>query len=174
VDRNEFINIADANKDLLFRFALRLTLHKQDAEDIVQDTLIRIWNNRQRISIDKNFISYFLKSMQNVFIDNKRSKTSKLKFVDISEEITQLPEKEKSEVATLEDKEIASLISSIIDTLPERLRIVIQLRDIECYSTQETADILGMEIGAVKMNLSRARKTVRHILQTQYHFNYEN
>lgn len=174
MDRAEFINIVDSNKDLFFRFALRLTMHHEDAEDIVQDALLKIWRKRMSIRMDKNFIAYTLTTIKNTYIDKKRTKRDKAKIVEFDEQLNYMTQNIHDTDEQVNNAEAGKLINRFIDMLPVNLRMVIQLRDIEGYSTKETAEILEMDAGTVKVYLSRARKNIRQLLLKEYNITYEH
>lgn len=174
MDRAEFINIVDSNKDLFFRFALRLTMHHEDAEDIVQDALLKIWRNRMSIRMDKNFTAYTLTTIKNTYIDKKLTKQNKAKVVEFDEQLSFIAQNIYDTDEQVNKTEAGKLISRFIDILPANLRMIIQLRDIEGYSTKETAEILEMDTGTVKVYLSRARKNIRQLLLKEYNITYEH
>lgn len=144
-------------KDKLFRLALRITLNSAEAEDVVQETMIRVWNKRDEWKQLESIEAYCLTITRNLAIDRSERKDAN------HAELT--PHNEKADLATpysnLVDKEQLSLISSLIDALPEKQRTIMQLRDVEGKSYKEIATVLNLTEEQVKVNLFRARQKVK-------------
>ena len=138
-------------KNKLFRLALRITLNREEAEDVVQDTLIKVWNARDRWLELDSIEAYSLTIARNLSIEEEN--TEKL------DENTSTP----SERMIQKDK--LDIVRNIIDELPEKQRSCLQLRDIEGKSYKEIADILCITEDQVKVNIFRARQTVKQRFQ---------
>lgn len=177
----EFIELIEKNKQVFYRFAMRLCRNRQDAEDLVQEALMKIWQIKGSIDKEQNIISYVFTTIKNKFIDSKRSGNAHLGVININDNdnFSDIDYHHKDENTNIERiielNELTNIINTIINTLSMNMRLVVQLRDIEGYSTKDTADILDMNIVNVKVNLSRARKQIRNILTQKYKMkNYEN
>lgn len=145
-------------KDKLFRLALRITLDRAEAEDVVQETLIRVWNKREEWTQFGSIEAYCLAVARNLAID--RSELKDAQTVELA------PAMEQTDTASdpyerLASKERLELIHRLIDGLPEKQRVVMQLRDIEGKSYKEIAVVLGITEEQVKVNLFRARQKVK-------------
>lgn len=145
-------------KDKLFRLALRITLDRAEAEDVVQETLIRVWNKREEWTQFGSIEAYCLAVARNLAID--RSDLKDAQTVELA------PAMEQTDTASdpyerLASKERLELIHRLIDGLPEKQRVVMQLRDIEGKSYKEIAVVLGITEEQVKVNLFRARQKVK-------------
>jgi RNA polymerase sigma-70 factor, ECF subfamily len=145
-------------KDKLFRLALRITLDRAEAEDVVQDTMIRVWNKRDEWPQFDSIEAYCLTIAKNLAID--RSQKMEAKNVELT------PEMEDATDASgpydrLVNSERLKLIHQLINELPERQRVVMQLRDIEGKNYKEIADVMQLTEEQVKVNLFRARQKVR-------------
>lgn len=145
-------------KDKLFRIAYRITFDKMEAEDIVQETMIRIWNKRKEIDDISSVEAFCLVIAKNLAIDRSQKKeVQNLKLDTQSEQITI----SRGPHENLVNKEQMQLIDRLINELPEKQRLIIQLRDIEGHSYKEIAEVLNLPEEQVKVNLFRARQKIR-------------
>ena len=146
-------------KNKLFRFALRFLGDEEEARDIVQDVLIRVWNGRDQMDEVQNWEAWCMRITKNLSLDRLRTLTRKqTRPIEESYHVRNdsLTPHESTEVGESMEK-----ISQMIASLPEKQRQVIHLRDVEGYSYQEICDILELDMSQVKVNLFRARNSVR-------------
>ena len=145
-------------KDKLFRLALRITFDRAEAEDVVQDTMIRVWNKREEWTQFGSIEAYCLTVAKNLAID--RSQKKEAQNVELTPEM-----EEESEISgpydQLVNNERMSIIHRLINELPEKQRLIMQLRDKEGESYKEIAKILNLTEEQVKVNLFRARQKVK-------------
>ena len=146
-------------KDKMFRLAKRMLFNTEEAEDAVQDVLMKLWLLRNRMTNTKNPQAYAMMSTRNYCVDKIRTRK---KMVELNENMieTKILQADKK-VELLESKQI---IERIIKGLPEKQRIIIHLRDIEQYDYKDIEQITGFNRNYIKVNLSRARKKVRTII----------
>lgn len=145
-------------KDKLYRLALRITLNTGEAEDIVQDTMIKVWKNRESLSDVVSIEAYCLTVCRNLSID--RSQKKEAQTAELKEAYGQ------SDGAMTADEKLAhdeklQVIRRLFDQLPEKQRTVMQLRDIEGKSYKEIAQIMNLSEEDVKVTLFRARRKIR-------------
>lgn len=140
----------------LFLQAKIMLQQEEDAEDAVQETFLKLWNVRSQLENHPNTAGFAMQTLKHVCID--RMRTAKL-HTDMSE-IDRMSETVTPYTFT-EQNDNLNLIRRIMEALPATQRQVIQLRDVEGYELEKIADIMGAQVSAVKMNLSRARKAVR-------------
>lgn len=145
-------------KDKLFRLALRITFNRAEAEDVVQETLIRVWNKRDEWTQFGSMEAYCLVVAKNLAID--RSERKEARTVELTSEMEQTPEA-SSPYDRLVDKEQMKLIHRLVSELPEKQRLIMQLRDMEGKSYKEIAVVLHLTEEQVKVNLFRARQKVK-------------
>lgn len=145
-------------KDKLFRLALRITFDRAEAEDVVQETLIRIWNKRAEWTQFDSIEAYCLTVAKNLAID--RSEKKDAQTVALTPDMDQSSEA-SSPYEKLVAKERMALIRRLMDELPEKQRLIMQLRDIEGKSYKEIAAVLKLTEEQVKVNLFRARQKVK-------------
>jgi len=161
--QEEFENRVFIIKDKLFRFAHRILDNVHDAEDVVQDVMITLWNKRNEISKLLSIEAYAMRSVKNLSLDKIRHYQVRQNKFD---EIIRQNDMIYYEVSG-EQNEMNQLIRKSIDSLPEKQKLVIHLRDIEGFGFDEMKEILNMDEIALRVNLSRARKKVKEeILKT--------
>lgn len=149
-------------KNKLFRFAYRLLANEEEAKDVVQDVLIKVWNGRDRMDEVQNWEAWCMRMTKNLSLDRIRSRQRKA--TDPIAEGFDVRNETLSPHETTELGESMQRINELISALPEKQRQVIHLRDIEGYSYNEICEILGLEMSQVKVNLFRARNAVREKL----------
>lgn len=142
----------------LFRFAANFLRNEDDARDVVQDIFLKLWQKKDGLDKIDNIEAFAMRMTRNRCLDVIRAR----KVAPINGEV----EKYMKETATdvhlgVELSESASIIQNLIEKLPDVQRTVMLLRDIEQYSYDEIAEVTDLQINAIRVNLSRARKKVR-------------
>ena len=150
-------------KNKLFRLALRITLNREEAEDVVQDTLIKVWNARDRWQELDSIEAYSLTIARNLSLD--RIKKMENQNDSLEEQNTERLDETSTPSERMIQKDKLDIVRNIIDELPEKQRSCLQLRDIEGKSYKEIADILSITEDQVKVNIFRARQTVKQRFQ---------
>lgn len=145
-------------KDKLYRLALRITLDSAEAEDIVQDTMIRVWNKRDEWVQFNSIEAFCLTVARNLAID--RSQKSEAQNIELTTETQEMSDGSTPE-RQLERSEQMDLVRKLINELPEKQRTIIQLRDIEEKSYKEIADVMQLTEDQVKVTLFRARQRIK-------------
>ena len=151
-------------KNKLFRLALRITLNREEAEDVVQDTLMKVWNSRDKWQQLESIEAYSLTIARNLSLD--RIKKMDNQNDSLEEQTTErLDETSSTPSERMIQKDKLNIVRNIINELPEKQRSCLQLRDIEGKSYKEIADILSITEDQVKVNIFRARQTVKQRFQ---------
>lgn len=145
-------------KDKLFRIALRITLNSAEAEDIVQETLVRVWSKRGEWAQLESAEAYCLTIARNLALD--RAARKEAQAAELPPDVEQTADTTDPH-DLLVHKERLQLIHRFVSQLPEKQRTVMQLRDIEGKSYKEIAQLLSLTEDQVKVNLFRARQKVR-------------
>ncbi|HKV44852.1 MAG TPA: sigma-70 family RNA polymerase sigma factor [bacterium] len=162
-----FNEMATRHLDALYRTALRLSGRPQDAEDLVQETYLRAWRSLHTYKPDTNPKAWLFRILHNAHIDRYRASSRTVQTVD--ELAGQDPAfvvhdtPESLVMAGLMDAEVRQAMMEI----PEVFRACLILADLEGFSYQEIADILGIPRGTVMSRLFRGRRAMRRAL-TQY------
>jgi RNA polymerase sigma-70 factor (ECF subfamily) len=173
-DRDEFARLVDAYSGPVYRLGLRMLGREQDAEDVLQNTFIKIlqhingFEERSSLStwiyrIAANEALMMLRKMRpEVNLEEQSSDEDQdfmpVQFVDWSP----MPEE------ILESGEVKSYVEEAIKELPEPLRVVFILRDVEGFSIKETAEALNLTESNVKTRLLRARLNLREQLSVYF------
>lgn len=152
-------------KNIIFRTALRIILNREEAEDIVQDTLVKLWERRGELDEVENLEAFALTMARNLAIDRKEKMDNQ--HVSFDDEAHDRPDDDQGDAdRRLVQRETTGFIAGIINSLPEKQRTIVQLRDIEGKTYQEIATVLSISESDVKVSLFRARKEMREkILQ---------
>ena len=146
-------------KDILYRLALRITLDSAEAEDIVQDTLIRIWNRREQWDEIENIEAFALTICRNLALD--RAEKQENNHLELDEQRMECPDQAPTPLDHAQQHDRIKLVRQLVDSLPEKQRSCVQLRDFEGKPYKEIADILGITEQQVKVNIFRARQTIK-------------
>jgi len=148
-------------KDRLYRFAMRMVDNAAEAEDVVQEVLIKLWHKREELSQIQNLEAWSIRLTRNLSLDKLRSKHKRTEGLD---EHYNLVSDTKNPAQIIESKDAMQRIQQLMQALPESQRLVLQLRDIEELSYKEIAESLDMSMNLVKVNLFRGRQNLKAIL----------
>ena len=140
----------------LLRMAGRF-VRGDEVEDMVQETLIRLWLARDRWENYQNIESVAVTTLKHIFIDHQRKK--RLEYEQIEDK--QVVNPEKNALEHIESKDTVKQLVAIIQQLPALQQLIIRLKDLEGYEIEEIVKITQSSPDSVRMNLSRARKKVR-------------
>ena len=147
-------------KDKLYRLAKRLLEDTDEAQDIVQEVFLRLWKLKEKLDEYRSVEALAVVTTRNLCLDKLKAKRYPVERLD---DLRSDPA-EPSEETQGDLKDLAVHIREIIQTLPEQMKTIMQLRDIEGYDYEEIAGIMEMNENAIRVNISRARKKVREIL----------
>jgi RNA polymerase sigma-70 factor (ECF subfamily) len=145
-------------KNKLFRFAMSIVGNATEAEDVVQEVFIKIWQNRQQINKLNSLEAWSMKLTKNLSIDKLRSKHRR---TDGLENIVEISSREATPDKATELNDTMSRIKALMFQLPEKQRQILQLRDIEGMTYEEISQVLELPLNQIKVNLFRARKQIR-------------
>lgn len=148
-------------KDKLFRYAFRIVKDADEAQDVVQEVFIKLWNKRHEWDKYQNIEALCMRMTRNLAIDKTRSKHRRVQSLDTAYNVM---ENTASPERLTESNDTMSQIKSMIDGLPNKQKEIMQLRDIEGLSYKEIAAALKMPMSQVKVYLFRARKQIREQL----------
>jgi len=170
--RKQFEADAVPHMDALLRTALRMTKNQSDAEDLVQETLVKAYRFWDKFEPGSNCRAWLFKIMTNIFINEYRSKSRtpvSVNMDDIDDNFLYGQLASMPPGRTPEEELFAKIfdddVKKAIEELPDDFRLVVVLSFLEGFSYQEIADIIELQLGTVKSRLHRGRK----LLQKKLH-----
>lgn len=151
------------NQSMFYRYALRITDNENDAEDIVQELAIKMWEFKNEFENIENKVAWCMTVTRNLALDKirsiKRKKTDILENANYKTSYDGVnPDKE------LENKDLLEKVRKIINSMPENYKSLIQLREIEGLSYKEISEIMNTEVQNIKVQLFRARKLLEQLI----------
>lgn len=151
-------------KDMLFRLALRLTTNREEAEDIVQETFIKLWERRDQWDAIESMESYAATLCHNLSLDRLRRMDNRSESINDHPTLP-IADRAPSPLDHTISRDRLHRVQQIINQLPEKQRACIQLRDIEGKAYRDIAGMLGITESQVKVNIFRARQALRQQFQ---------
>lgn len=159
MELNQFKITVVALRGKLLNYARKLTDDSSDAEDVVQEVMLKLWNIRQKLEEYNSIEALAVRITHNLCMDMWRSKRTDQVSLDQVPVVSQTVNPER----VLEGNDEIRLMREIISSLPTLQQTIIRMKDIEEYETEEIAQITGCSSESIRSNLSRARKKVRDI-----------
>lgn len=153
--------------DALYNFALRLTSDPNDAEDLVQDTIVKAYRFFSSYEKGTNAKAWLFRILKNSYINNYRKKSKQPNQVDYDEVATfyETIRAERTDTSDLENRMFRELIdddiSQALEELPEDFRTVVLLCDVEGFTYEEIANMLDVPIGTIRSRLHRGRNLLK-------------
>ena len=175
--QNLYYDLVKRYERKLYNFGLRVCWDVRDAEDLVQETFLNVFRYIKDFRYETKFKNWLYKIASSVCIKKKRkSKFAPERELSLDEFLpkedsqvpTELPDWASAPVDRLLNQELSDTIRQAITSLPEKYRVVIALRDLEGFSTAETAQILNVTAANVKVRLHRARLFLRETLKEYF------
>ena len=155
----QYIEFINSLRDTVYRLARSIITDDVEAEDIMQDVFERVWRARDAVLTSQYPRAYVCRMAHNLAIDRQRARQRAQSFMGSD---GTAPMMDGDSATTTND--MATLTRKLIAGLPEKQRIAIHMRDIEGYEIEEIASLLESDEASVRVNLSRARKSIREQL----------
>ncbi|MBD2753627.1 RNA polymerase sigma factor [Spirosoma validum] len=143
----------------LFRLAQLFLRNREEAEDALQDVLLRLWTNRQQLDAYHSVEALAVQMTKNLCLDKLKAH-NKRKMSDDAE-LLGVQSDGVSPYQQVEFADSADLIRNLIDTMPDQQKLILHLRDVEEYSFEEIEQITGLSVNNIRVILSRARQRLR-------------
>ena len=175
--QKQFLALLNPLEPKLFGFAYRMLRNEEGVKEAMQELRFRLWKKRKDLNTNKNIPAYCFRMMNNICIDtirhNKKMINSSQSPYDEMEQsswneaensishnrrkqghISEHPE------VVLGQQELIANIRTFVDQLPGKQKVIVELHDFQDFSYDEIANMLDMEVNAVRVNLSRARARI--------------
>jgi RNA polymerase sigma factor (sigma-70 family) len=160
MNQTEFMELITPFRNKVFRLSKRLLVSTEEAEDATQEVLVKLWNKNESLGEYRSVEALAMTMAKNYCLDQLKSKRAgNLKIVH-----NNFTDREAGVQQKVEDCDSWEWAEKIISQLPEQQRIIVQMRDIEQYEFSEIAEVLEMQETAIRVALSRARKTIREFM----------
>ncbi len=163
---SEFKLLVLPHSSRLYRMAFRLMNNREEAEDIVQEVYVKLWGMRKELSNYNSLEALAVRITRNLCLDNLRRRKvnqNAMKAEQMKEAMHSVSPAEQ-----LEKKEEAEMIHTLIAALPEPQRSLVHLRHLEGKEYEEISEMVNMNVNAIRVSISRARKQMREMLEKQY------
>ncbi len=175
-DRAEFARLVDAYSTNIYRLALRMLSNPQDAEDVLQETFLKAMRALPNFEGRSSLSTWLYRIAVNEALMVVRRHKPEVSLSTPAEEDDEEDDGEDMQIVDwghLPESELLSgesrrHIDQAVESLPQRLKVVFLLRDIEGLSIEDTAATLGISQAAVKTRLLRARLQLRDALSSYY------
>jgi RNA polymerase sigma factor (sigma-70 family) len=156
-------------KNKLFRFAKRILDQTEEAEDVVQEVFIRLWNRREKLDEYRSVEALAMVTTKNLCLDKIKAKRYPVEAMENHRVFLEnIPGETKAD-----HSDLIRGIHRAIKMLPEQQQIIVHLRDVEGYEFEEIAEIVDMNENAIRVALSRARKKIRELLTNTKVYEYQ-
>nr|WP_156829068.1 RNA polymerase sigma factor SigW [Cohnella laeviribosi] len=170
-DQRAFAEIVELYKDKLFHLANRMMSNRQEAEDIVQETFLRVYKHLDRYDENQKFSTWIYRIATNLCIDRLRKRRPVYSLDAESSDhegldgYAMMPSDDRTPESELLLSETQRIIHETIETLPLKYRAVMALRYFQDMSLQEISEVLEMPVTTVKTRVHRGREFLRKKLE---------
>lgn len=156
----DLISIINVFKDKLFRIAKRLLVSHEEAQDAVQEVVLKLWIQKDKMIYYTNVEAFAVTMTKNYCLDRLKSKQAtnlQLIHSNYRDQHERLAKK-------IEARDSVSHLNRLMEQLPVQQKMIVQLRDIEQLEFAQIAEIMSMTEGAIRVALSRGRTTLKEAL----------
>lgn len=150
-------------REKLINISWRMIEDRSDAEDIVQETFLKLWQIREKLDGYNSVEALAVQVAKNLALD--KLKQHRPEGTDIA--LLSLDSGTRNPAEELEQHDTVARIRWLISKLPSLQQTIIRMKDVEGYELAEIAEITGTQVEAVRVNLSRARKKIREQLMKE-------
>lgn len=166
MNQNEFVLLITPFRAKVFRLAKRLLISTEEAEDATQEVWVKLWNKNERLNGYGSVEAFAMTITKNYCLDQLKSKRAGNMSIAHSNFTDGAPSLQQK----VEDRDSLDWVEKIINQLPEQQRLIIQMRDVEHYEFEKIAKVLEMNETAIRVALSRARKTIRERMTKTHNY----
>ncbi len=171
MQREELERIMEAYGRDLFSFCCFVTRDRQDAEELYQDTFLKLYESREKLHIDKNAKSFVMSVAYNLYRNYRRRRSVRERITgaaySLEESGQELPDRAEAVEERVLAEEMCRALREAVRRLPDRYRLPVLLYYMEELTQRETGRILGLPEETVKTRLRRARAMLRKDMEGQ-------
>ncbi|WP_139492049.1 RNA polymerase sigma factor SigW [Brevibacillus dissolubilis] len=166
-DREAFEELVEMYKDKIYSLAYRMVRNREEAEDIAQETFLRVYANFQNYNEEYKFSTWIYRIATNLCIDRGRKKKPHFSLDEETQDdsgmdwYSRLPSKEKTPEEKVVVHELQETVQGALTQLNPKYRSIMILRYIEDLSLQEISDVLQLPITTIKTRIHRGREALR-------------
>lgn len=158
--KSEFEQLIIQHKNKLYRFAFSILKNSDDAQDAVQEVVLKLWKNKDSLDKAQNLESYCLITLKNYCMDELRKQSHRIHYRSKNPgNLYKEPE--------VENLDLVEKIKQELDKLPTQQRMALELKDFLGHSYKEMSEILEMNVEAIRVNVSRGRKKIHEIFKEE-------
>jgi RNA polymerase sigma-70 factor (ECF subfamily) len=166
-DTNAFTALVDRYKDMIFSLSLKMLKNREEAEEVAQDTFIKIFNSLSKFKGDSKFSTWIYKIAYNTCLDRLKKNKKEDLNISIDEFSAHLIKTMDNALSALEDKERKQTIQNCLNLLPGDENFLLTLFYFEEQSLEEIGKIMSINANNVKVKLFRSRQKLAVILKKQ-------
>lgn len=166
-ESNLFAVLVDRYKDMIFTLALKMVKNREEAEEVAQDTFIKIYNSLSKFKGDSKFSTWIYKIAYNTCLDRLKKNKKEDLNISIDEFSAHLIKTMDNALSALEEKERKQTIQNCLNLLPREENFLLTLFYFEDQSLEEIGKIMNINANNVKVKLFRSRQKLAVILKKQ-------
>jgi len=168
-DAAAFEELVSGNRERIFWVARQVVGNAEDARDVAQNTLIRLWRNLDRYDERYAFSTWIYRMTVNLAIDHLRRQAPRQKETELDDHMIEvLPGGDPGPERAAREHEVARIFDELSAELPPQQRAVFALRELQGLTSTEVGEILDLSASTVRNHLFQARRTLRRELQRRY------
>ncbi len=163
-DERAFDELVSRHARRVYALVVRLVVDRTAAEDVAQETFVRAWRALPSFRGDAQFSTWLYRIAVNE-ANRLLAREARREFVSYEDVMAQVPDLSADVPARAESSETRRLLESLLAELPGHYRAAVVLRDVEGFTNEEAADLLGLDLRNFKSRLHRGRMVLRHRLE---------
>lgn len=182
-DKSYFRPLVSRYQNRIYNAALRILGNTEEAEDVVQDTFVKVHENIEKYRQHASFSSWVFRIANNLCMDTLRKRRRKFRLFMLfdpqsereqieghldTSKISQIADESAGPEERLDIKEAGEVVLASLKQLPDLQRTVLVLRDVEGFSYEQIAEIVGTSVGTVRSRLYYARTKMKEILDPYF------
>jgi RNA polymerase sigma-70 factor (ECF subfamily) len=170
-DQRAFKELVETYQAKAYALAMRFLYNEKEAEDVVQESFLRIWRHLNSFDINRNFGTWLYRIVTNCCLDHLKAQRRWRRvftYFEDGEGYSLEAARPGDPEGESQSRELSDIIQNLAGRLPRKQGTVFILRDLQDLSVEEVAEVTGLSQGSIKTNLHHARRRIREQLQKQY------